>query len=92
MLSFEEYRRLDALDLAQHVKTRKVTETELLETALARARAVNPVINAITVDDEDHARRAIAAGLPKGPLSGVPWLFKDLGATLKSTITTGSLS
>ncbi len=92
MLSFEEYRRLDALDLAQLVRSRKVTETELLETALARARAVNPAINAITGDDEDHARRAIAAGLPQGPLTGVPWLLKDLGVTLKGTVTTGSLS
>jgi amidase/6-aminohexanoate-cyclic-dimer hydrolase len=91
MLSFEEYRSLDALDLAQRVRTGQMTETELLDTALARARAVNPALNAITVDDEDYARRSIANGLPKGPLAGVPFLLKDLGVTLKGTVTTGSL-
>jgi amidase len=92
MLSFEEFRRCDALELAQLIRARKVTETELLDTALARARAVNPAINAITVDDEAFARRAIADGLPSGPLTGVPFLLKDLGVTLKGTVTTGSLS
>lgn len=92
MLSFEDYRRCDALELAQLVRARKVTQTELLDAALARARAVNPAINAITVDDEAHARTAIANGLPQGPLTGVPFLLKDLGAMLKGTVTTGSLS
>ncbi len=92
MLSFEEYRGHDALALADLVRRRKVAPGELLDVALARARAVNPAINAITVDDEAHARQSIAAGLPQGPLTGVPFLLKDLGATLKGTITTGSLS
>jgi Asp-tRNA(Asn)/Glu-tRNA(Gln) amidotransferase A subunit family amidase len=92
MLSFEEYRGLDALGLAQRVRAGQITETELLDTALARARAVNPTLNAITVDDEAYARRSIANGLPNGPLAGVPFLLKDLGVMLKGTVTTGSLS
>jgi len=90
MLSFAEYRKHDALALAELVKTKKVTPQELLEAALARAAEVNPKINAIVLEHEDVARKAIKDGLPTGPLSGVPYLLKDLGAMLKGTVTTGS--
>src|SRR6185295_12464609 len=92
MLSFADYRKHDALALADLVKSKKVTPQELLEAALARAAQVNPKINAIVADHEDVARKAIKDGLPQGPLTGVPYLLKDLGAGLKGTITTGSLS
>jgi amidase len=92
MLSFAEYRKHDALSLAELVKTKQVTPEELLNTALARAAQVNPKINAIVIDHEDVARKQLKDGLPQGPLTGVPYLLKDLGATLKGTVTTGSLS
>lgn len=92
MLSFAEYRKHDALSLAELVKKREVTPEELLNTALARAAAVNPKINAIVIDHEDVARKQLKDGLPQAPLTGVPYLLKDLGATLKGTVTTGSLS
>ncbi len=91
MLSFADYRKHDALGLAELVKSKKVAPQELLEAALARAAQVNPKINAIVLDHEDVARKAIKDGLPQGPLHGVPYLLKDLGASLKGTITTGSL-
>ena len=91
MLSFADYRNHDALSLAELVRTKKVTPQDLLEAALARAAAVNPKINAIVLDHEDVARKALKDGLPQGPLTGVPYLLKDLGAALKGTITTGSL-
>ena len=52
----------------------------LLDTAVERAEAVNPAINAIVYKQYDVARQAIRDGLPNGPLKGVPYLFKDLGA------------
>src|SRR5262245_49014631 len=91
MLSFADYRRHDAIALAELVRTKKVTPQELLETALARAREVNGKINAIVAEHEDVARKAIKDGLPQGPFSGVPYLLKDLGAMLKGTVTTGSM-
>jgi amidase/6-aminohexanoate-cyclic-dimer hydrolase len=42
--------------------------------------ALNPAINAVTMLQEGVARRLIAEGLPEGPLKGVPFLLKDLGA------------
>jgi amidase/6-aminohexanoate-cyclic-dimer hydrolase len=92
MLSFADYRSNDALALADLVRTRKVTPQELLEAALARAAAVNPKINAIVLEHEDVARIALKEGLADGPFTGVPYLLKDLGALLKGTVTTGSLS
>lgn len=92
MLSFTDYRKHDALSLAALVKSRDVTPEELLDVALARARDVNPKINAIVLEHEDVARKALKDGLPQGPLTGVPYLLKDLGVALKGTVTTGSLA
>ena len=50
-----------------------------METAIARAEQVNPAINAIVHKQYEQARKAVAAGLPEGPLKGVPYLIKDLG-------------
>jgi amidase len=78
-MRFEEYRRHDAVGLAQLIARREVSATEILETAIARAEQVNPAINAIVHQQYDKARKAVAAGLPDGPLTGVPYLIKDLG-------------
>lgn len=69
----------DAIGLAQRVKSGEVTAVELLEEAARRIAAVNPKINAVTVDGLDFGRKAIAEGLPQGPFTGVPFLLKDLG-------------
>ncbi|NOT39260.1 MAG: amidase [Alphaproteobacteria bacterium] len=92
MLSFADYRKHDALSLGELMKSKQVTPEELLNTALARAREVNPKINAIVLEHEDIARKQLKDGLPQGPLAGVPYLLKDLGVQLKGTVTTGSLS
>ena len=92
MLSFDDYRRWDALEMAEMVRRRKVSPLDLLDAALARKAAVNETINAIVLDHEDMARQAIRDGLPDGPLRGVPYLLKDLGAAMKGTVCTGSFS
>lgn len=76
----ELYETFDAVGLAELVRRGEVTPTELLDEALKRAAALNPRLNALTLLREDVARRMIAEGLPKGPLAGVPFLLKDLGA------------
>jgi hypothetical protein len=78
-MRFEEYRKHDAVSLAELIAKREVSAKEVLETAIARAEQVNPVINAIVHKQYDQAGRAISAGLPEGPLKGVPYLIKDLG-------------
>jgi Asp-tRNA(Asn)/Glu-tRNA(Gln) amidotransferase A subunit family amidase len=78
-MRFDEYRKHDAVSLAELIAKRQVSAEEVLETAIARAEQVNPAINAIVHKQYEKARRAVAAGLPEGPLKGVPFLIKDLG-------------
>ncbi|HET7342468.1 MAG TPA: amidase [Methylomirabilota bacterium] len=77
-----EYEDHDALGLAELVRQRKVTPAELLEAAIARVDARNPAVNAVTMPLYDVARKAIADGLPAGPFTGVPFLMKDLTASI----------
>ena len=84
---FKEYGNYDALGLAELVRDRKVTAAELLETAIARAEAVNPQLNAIVRPLYEHGRRA-AAGALAGPFAGVPFLIKDLQADFAGEPTT----
>jgi len=81
MLTFTEYRDLDATGLAEAIAKGDLTAAEVLEIAIARAEAVNPRINAIVHDQFDQARRSIADDKTHdGPFQGVPYLLKDLGA------------
>ena len=88
-LNQEEYESYDAVGLAELVARREVSPTELLDAALARLNEVNPAINAVIRVVEDDARAAIAAGLPEGPLKGVPYLIKDVSMMMKGTPTVG---
>jgi amidase/6-aminohexanoate-cyclic-dimer hydrolase len=74
-----DYDCKDATDLAGRLAAREVTPDELLDHALALVDRLNPALNAVVNIREDVARRTIAAGLPRGPFSGIPFLLKDLG-------------
>ena len=78
-MRFEEYRKHDAISLAGLIAKRQVSAKEVLETAITRAEQVNPAINAVVHKQYEQARKAVAGGLPEGPLMGVPYLVKDLG-------------
>jgi amidase len=84
-MDFEDYRRHDAAGLAELVARREVSSADLLAAAAARMAEVNPKINAVTMDLTERARAEDAA---HGAFSGVPFLLKDLGATLAGTATT----
>ena len=77
-MDHEQYREHDAVALAELVRGGQVGAGELLEAALARAESVNGRINAIS-EPMPGAGRDLAAAAPSGPLSGVPFLLKDLG-------------
>ena len=79
---FAEYDAYDAVGLADLVRRRQVSPAELLEAAIARVEARNPTVNAVTMPLYDLARTAIAGGLPAGPFTGVPFLLKDLTASI----------
>lgn len=69
----------DATALAGLVARGEVSAEELLDAALTAVQIRNPALNAVVLVQEDVARRSIAAGLPRGPFRGVPFLIKDLG-------------
>ena len=73
-----DYESHDAVGLAALVSAGDVTPTELLDAALERVAQRNPQLNAIVLEMEGAARAAIEAGLPDGPLRGVPFPLKDL--------------
>ena len=77
MISPDEYRKHDATGLAELVRRRDVSASELLEAAIARTEQVQPRLNAVTTCMYEVAR-ARAASAPAGPLGGVPFLLKDL--------------
>ena len=84
----KDYDRFDAIGLAALVARKEVSPQELLDAAIARTEAVDPAINAVVGRHYDEARAAVRAGLPEGPLRGVPFLLKDLHALLDGTVTT----
>ena len=90
MAGFIEYETHDATGLGALIAGGQVSAVEVLEAAIARAERWQPSINAITIPLYEHARAAAHTGLPAGPLSGVPFLLKDLGAQLTGTRTSGS--
>ncbi|WP_210526760.1 amidase [Rubellimicrobium arenae] len=76
-MTYEDH---DATGLAELVASGETTPDELLDEALARVDTLNPSLNAVVLLQEEQARAAIRAGLPRGPFRGVPFLLKDLGA------------
>ncbi len=78
----DDYESYDAISLAEQVRSGETTPTALLDAAIERLEKRNPSLNAVVIPMLEHARRAIAAGLPDGPLRGVPFLLKDLHATV----------
>ena len=89
MTAFDEFEDHDAVGLATLIREGGVTAAEVLEAAIARCEARNPALNAVVMELYDHGRAAVAGDIPDGPLAGVPYLIKDLGATLAGTPTTG---
>jgi amidase len=71
--------RLPAADLAQLIRTRRVSAREAAESTLQRLDAVNPKINAIVahrpelvLDQADRIDTRLVRGEDPGPLAGVP--------------------
>jgi amidase len=77
----------DAVELAALVRKGDASPTELVDLAIERCEAANPVIGAIVHERYEKARaeaktlEAVAAD-EGGPFRGVPMLVKDLGASM----------
>jgi amidase len=78
----------DATGLAESIASGAVTAEEVLEATATRLRERNPVVNAVVAERLDAARDDLGAGLPPGPLRGVPFVVKALGAQVAGLATT----
>lgn len=76
-MDYSEYRKFDAIGLADLVRRKEARASELLDCALERTEQVDPVLNAV-VHRMDGVARERAARPLSGKLAGVPFLLKDL--------------
>lgn len=82
-MAIADYAEHDGLALAELVRRKDVTPSELLDAAIERIERHNGQLNAVVYQAFDEARRAAAGNLPDGPFRGVPFLIKDLGVRVK---------
>ncbi len=67
----------DAFSLAQKIKNKEVSPEELVKASIARAKQVNPQLQAIVTTNYDKALERAKQG-PYGYFGGVPTFIKDL--------------
>lgn len=77
----------DVTALAELVKSREVTPRELVEAALGRIDERNPAVNAVVEQRRNAALED--AERAEGPLAGIPFVTKDLGADVAGMRSTG---
>ncbi len=85
-------------ELAESIKTRKYSVTEVMENYLNQIERVNPYVNAIVSLDRERALNEakeadeiLGSGKPVGPLHGVPIAIKDTHNAQGFPTTNGSL-
>jgi amidase len=78
----------DATGVAEAVRDGAVSAADVLAATAARFAERNPIVNAVIEERLDAARADVEAGLPDGPLRGVPFVVKGLGAQVAGLTTT----
>ena len=84
-----EYFSYDALGLAELVRTKQISPSELLEIAIGLTEKLDPKLNAIPIKHFDLARENLKNQNNTGIFNGVPFLLKDLNNYLEGTVTSG---
>ncbi len=92
-----DFRSESVVALAARVRSGSLSAAELVDHALARIAAVDPVVNAFVAVDGQRARAAadavdatVASGGDPGPLAGIPLGVKDLEDAAGYVTTHGS--
>ncbi|MEB8339573.1 amidase [Streptomyces endophyticus] len=73
----------DAVALAAAIRNGEREAGDVVEEAITRIEKLNPQLNAVIHTCFEEARAEVAAGLPEGPLRGVPVLVKDLNMEVR---------
>lgn len=84
----DAFEQLDALGLAEQLRSGRVTAAELVERVITRLGSVQPKLNCLSVDCSELARKLAADPPQRGPFAGVPILMKDLALDYVGTRTT----
>ena len=87
-LNYEVLALASVRQLAELVRTKKISSTALTQMYLARLKKYDPLLKCVVTMTEERALaqakkadQEIAAGKYRGPLHGIPWGAKDLLAT-----------
>lgn len=86
----QDFEKLDALGMAALVRARQASAAEVLEAAIARIEQRDGAINAVVTRLFESAREAVRAKVADGPFMGVPFLIKELVASVAGTVTHSS--
>lgn len=70
---------MDAIGTAELIRDKEISAREVTEAAIRRIEERNGALNAVVATRFEQALEEVDAGLPEGPLAGVPILIKDLG-------------
>jgi Asp-tRNA(Asn)/Glu-tRNA(Gln) amidotransferase A subunit family amidase len=96
--NFEDLAFYPLTELAQLIKSQKITSTQLTKLYLKRLKKYGPRLECVITLTEDlalaQATRAdeeIASGRYRGPLHGIPWGAKDLLSTKGIKTTWGAM-
>ncbi len=97
MSTAKEICRMDAVTLAGHIRSKKLSPVEVIDAVLARMEKLEPILHAFCTPTPELARKTarkiekdIMAGKPVGPLAGVPVGIKDLVCTKGIKTVSGS--
>lgn len=97
MSTAKEICRMDAVTLAKHIRTKKLSPVEVIDAVLARMEKLEPLLHAFCTPTPELARKTakkiekdIMAGKAVGPLAGVPVGIKDLVCTKGIKTVSGS--
>lgn len=80
-MRLDEYANYDGLGLAELIRKKEITATEVAELVSAGVERLNPEINAVIEVFENRVETPDEGLNPDGPFAGVPIFLKDLGAS-----------
>ena len=70
-----EYFSYDALGLAELIRTKQISSSELLEVAIGLTEKLDPKLNAIPIKHFELARENVKNQIDTGIFNGVPFLL-----------------
>jgi amidase len=86
----DQFAGIDLVGQAELIRKKQTTSLELVDAVIARIEAVNGPLNAVVTKMYDAARAQAKTRLPDSPLSGAPYLIKDLNDIKGVRTTMGS--